>query len=370
MSPPQKNATIAASGICVFVLFLFLSTEAQAHVKWFAPFDVAAQPRPLARILQDGWLWIGIAAAIMALTAAKLVETTPPALWLGRGLGALGRRAAPHAAQVVRLIVAGFFVSLYAIGGTYLTPELHTHHEWVSWTQLLIAVLVLARPTQALGAVLILGLWALALAEYDLFHLLDYVALGLGVAGFLILDARPSHPAHRWRFFALRAGLAVALMWSSLEKFAYPDWFHPVIAEKPFLTFGLPQDMFITSAGIAEFAMGFALMLSPLPRKAAALALLLIFNAAVACFGRMDLIGHALIIAILIATLLGEDEIVPVSAPRFAWRAPAKLVASFCLFAALYWGLHATLYAPGAAPHEHAAQVHRHAAAEPAARVQ
>ena len=32
---------------------------------------------------------------------------------------------------------------------------------------------------------------------------------------------------------ALRWGIALALMWSSMEKFMYPQWFMPLLEEKP-----------------------------------------------------------------------------------------------------------------------------------------
>ena len=83
-------------------------------------------------------------------------------------------------------------------------------------------------------------------------------------------------------------------MWSSLEKFAYPDWFDPLVDEKPFLTFGLPREVFVPMAGVAEFTMGFGLLWTPLVRRLSAIALFVIFTAAVYPFGRTDLIGHAL----------------------------------------------------------------------------
>jgi len=101
--------------------------------------------------------------------------------------------------------------------------------------------------------------WLLALRDYDIFHLLDYLALGLGVAGYLVLEASAKPEWRKHRFEVLRWGVAIALMWSSLEKFAYPDWFHPLVEEKPFLTFGMPRDVFIPMAGVAEFTMGFGL---------------------------------------------------------------------------------------------------------------
>jgi hypothetical protein len=115
----------------------------------------------------------------------------------------------------------------------YLTPDLKTPAEWVSWTQLLIAAGVFSRKTMPLSAAGIIGLWLLALRDYDFFHLLDYLALGVAVAGYLVLESSRNEEWRKHRFEVLRWGVAIALMWSSLETFAYPDWFYPLVEESP-----------------------------------------------------------------------------------------------------------------------------------------
>ena len=54
-------------------------------------------------------------------------------------------------------------------------------------------------------------------------------------------------------------------------------------------------------AGVAEFTMGFGLLWSPLIRRLSAVALIVIFTAAVYPFGRIDLVGHALIMGRAVA---------------------------------------------------------------------
>lgn len=193
-------------------------------------------------------------------------------------------------------------------------------------------------PLAGLG---IVALWLLALRDYDLFHLFDYLALGLGVALFLVLAASHRENWRIHRYEALRWGLAIALMWSSLEKFAYPAWFHPLVLDKPFITFGLPRDAFIPMAGVAEFTLGFGLLWTPLIRRLSALALFVIFTAAVWPFGRIEIIGHGLIMAILLAVacdharqshLLARLK-VPVGS------IPAGLAAALVVFASGYRGL-------------------------------
>jgi len=44
-----------------------------------------------------------------------------------------------------------------------------------------------------------------------------------------VLEASSNPEWRKHRFEALRWGVAIALMWSSLEKFAYPDWFYPMV---------------------------------------------------------------------------------------------------------------------------------------------
>ena len=147
----------------------------------------------------------------------------------------------------------------------------------------------------------------------------------------------------------LRWGVAIALMWSSLEKFAYPEWFYPLVAEKPFLTFGIPRDVFIPMAGVAEFTLGFAFLWTPLVRRLSAVSLFVIFNAAVYPFGRIDMVGHALIMAIIV--LIAADHTREVHfAPAIKRRVaaiPVSLAAALILFVAGYWGAHIAIYGPG-----------------------
>jgi hypothetical protein len=161
-----------------------------------------------------------------------------------------------------------------------------------------------------------------------------------------VLEASKNPEWRKHRFEALRFGVAIALMWSSLEKFAYPDWFDPLVDEKPFLTFGMPREAFIPMAGVAEFTLGFGLLWTPLVRRLSAVALFVIFNAAVYPFGRVDLIGHGLIMAMIVAIAADhtrEMHVLPAFKRRLA-GVPAGLAASLVIFVAGYWGLHIAIY--------------------------
>lgn len=330
-------------------LAVLLPLPALAHVKWFAPYIVDAPPAPVTRTLSDPWFWTALGLVLAFFLATRAIESTR----FGAGVSSVLDRATAglwaRMDDFVRAVTAGFFVAVFAVGGVYLTPDLKTPNEWVSWAQLLIAAGVFWRRTMPLSAAGILLLWVLALRDYDFFHLLDYLALGVAVAAYLVLAATDREDWRAHRFEVLRWGVAIALMWSSLEKFAYPDWFHPLVQEKPFLTFGLPRDVFIPMAGVAEFTLGFGLIGTPLVRRLSALALILIFIAAVWPFGRIDLVGHALIMAILVVIAVDPT-------PRLHFLRPVResltgiplgLAGALVVFVTAYWGLHAGFYGTG-----------------------
>ena len=347
MSRVSTTAGLAALGAGLWAL------PAEAHVKWFAPYIVDAAPQPISATLTNTWFWTGIGLVLAFFAATLMVERT----FIGRGiLSGLDRVSAPlwnRSDDFMRAAIGGFFVAIFAVGGIYLTPDLKTNSEIISWAQLLIAACVFSRRTMPIAAAGIITLWVVALREYDLFHLLDYLALGVGVSAYLVMASSDNPKWHARRFMALRWGIAIALMWSSLEKFAYPDWFYPLVEEKPFLTFGMPRDVFIPMAGVSEFTLGFGLLWTPMVRRLSAVSLLLIFFTAVYPFGRIDLVGHALIMAALF--LVAADPCreakalavkVPTTLPRFGNLAsvPAGLAVALVVFVTGYWGLHGVFY--------------------------
>ncbi|GGK20749.1 CopM family metallochaperone [Salinarimonas ramus] len=347
----MSAAALAIAGVA-FAAASLVPVPAQAHVKWFAPYIVDAAPQPIEATLTNVWFWTGIALVLAFFLATRAVERSR----LGEPvLAALDRASDPLHRRLddfMRVCIGGFFIAVFAVGGVYLTPDLQTPSEWVSWAQLVIAACVFSRRTMPIAAAGIVGLWLVALRDYDFFHLLDYLALGLGVAGYLVLASSENERFRRHRFETLRWAVAIALMWSSLEKFAYPDWFYPLVEERPFLTFGLPRDVFIPMAGIAEFTLGFGLIWTPLVRRLSALALLVIFTAAVYPFGRIDLVGHALIMAVILVIAADHERqvhFVPALKRRLA-GVPAGLATALVVMVVGYWGLHFAFYGQGYEP--------------------
>ncbi|HEV7277156.1 MAG TPA: DUF305 domain-containing protein [Devosiaceae bacterium] len=338
-----------ALAIVALTVGVFAATPAFAHVKWFAPYIVGAPPQPVAATVTNMWFWLGVVLVLMFFLATRYFEKRAAGVAVLDGLDRVSNPLWTRLDDFIRCVIGAFFVAIFAVGGVYLTPDLQTPAEWVSWLQLLIAFGVFSKKTMPLSAVGIILLWVLALAEYDFFHLLDYLALGVAVAGYLVLAASSNEKWRRHRFEVLRWGVAIALMWSSLEKFAYPEWFWPLVEERPFLTFGMPRDIFIPMAGVAEFTLGFGLLWTPLVRRLSALALFVIFVAAVYPFGRIDLVGHALIMAIIVAIAADPTrELHFLPTIRNSLRnVPVALVAVLAIFAGGYWGLHQVFYGVG-----------------------
>lgn len=343
-----KRLMLILSALGVFLAGM----PAAAHVKWFAPYIVGAAPQPLVATLVNPWFWTAIVLVLVFFVATRAAERTQIGQGFLAGMDSASAKLWTRADDFMRVAVGTFFVAIFAVGGVYLTPDLATPSEWVSWFQLVIAAGLFWRMTMPLSAAGIIFLWVIALRDYDLFHLLDYLALGVGVAGYLVLVASGRVEWHKHRFEVLRWGVAIALMWSSLEKFAYPDWFYPLVLEKPFLTFGLPRDVFIPMAGVAEFTMGFGLLWTPLVRRLSSVTLLLIFLTAVWPFGRVDMIGHALIMSTILLIAVDPERQLHIL-PRVRQSLigiPISLAAALFLFSTVYWGTHRTIYGPDGAP--------------------
>ena len=352
VAPVGSKCRRIGTGAALFSILgsIAAATPASAHVKWFAPYVVGNAPAPITDTLANGWFWLGIVLALGFFAATVVVERSAQGIHTNSWLDRLSAPLWNRSDDFMRAIIGAFFVAIFAVGGVYLTPDLQTPNEWVSWLQLLIAALVFSRRTMPLAAAGIIGLWAIALRDYDFFHLLDYLALGVGVAGYLVLASNPDAKWYKHRFAVLRWGVAIALTWSSLEKFAYAEWFYPLVEERPYLTFGMPRDTFIPMAGVAEFTMGFGLLWTPLIRRFSAIALIVIFTTAVYPFGRIDLVGHALIMGTLF--LIAADPSpsglkLPKLAPALG-SVPAGLMAALVVIAGAYWGLHGAFYTGGA----------------------
>src|SRR5262249_50721338 len=125
------------------------------------------------------------------------------------------------------------------------------------------------------------------------------------------------------------------------EKFVYPGWVAPIAIAHPELTLGFDVATVVTAAGVVEFGLSFALFWTPLVRRLAALALMALLTAATFNFGKMDGIGHLMMITILMVVFVHRGGTHDRRHPALAPLAGAITLAAVIL---LYTGGHALYY--------------------------
>lgn len=332
----SRFATLALA----LLAWLSLAGSASAHVKWFCAYNVAGDPVVLANVLCPDFEWL-VGVSLLALMTGCLLEPTD----LGRAmLRSLDRATAPvyaHTETMFRAGTAFFFIAIWAIGGIILTPELKADSVWIGAIQLGIAAGMLSRRTMPWAAAGIAVLFAIALWKYGLFHLADYPVF-LGVAAWLALTGLQKDFFGARPIDVVRWSAGVTLMWASIEKWAYPEWSYPMFVAHPALSMGFSPEFFMRAAGAVEFALAFSLMWTPLVRRAGAVMLTAMFISAVFEFGKIDLIGHTLIVVVLLA-VLGDRREAPVTV-REQWLLAPAYAGALALFLATYYLGHAALF--------------------------
>ncbi len=334
----HRNNAILAAAVSGFVPVM--SAPAQAHVKWFCAFSVAGQPNGLGNVLCQDFELLSV-IAVVALVVGALVDRSFIGEALNRSLDRVFGLIAVRPDLLVRAGVGLMMVAAWTLGGIILTPELTTTSPAIPWLQLAIGACLIDKRTLPLASLGIVTLFTIALANYGAFHLADY-PIFLGVAVYLaavgldrtIFGARPLD--------FLRWSLAITLMWASVEKWAYPGWTYPLFVSHPDMTMGFSPAFYMRAAGIVEFALAFALTLTPFSRRCAAIMLAAIFISAVPAFGKIDAIGHAGVIGVLFALMLDDAKAQP-SLRRIA-TLPIGFGTALAAFIGVYYVAHAALY--------------------------
>ena len=328
------------SSILAIGLAVALPASAEAHVKWFCAFQIAGQPAGLENVLCQDFEGL-VALAVAVLLFGCLLDRTFVGIALTRVLDRITLPFRESGDVMVRACCGFFLVSVWCLGGVLLTPELTTTSLVVPWIQLALAVCLLSRKTTVITAVGLVGLFATAVWNYGVFHLADY-PIFLGIAAYLaavslgrtIFGIRPVD--------MLRWSAAITLMWASVEKWAYPEWSYPLFVSHPQMTMGFDPAFYMRAAGVVEFSMSFALIWTPLVRRCGAIMLAATFVTAIVGFGKIDAIGHAPIIAVLLAIIV-DDAKESVGFKRIAF-VPATYCGSLAVFLAAYYVLHAASF--------------------------
>jgi hypothetical protein len=335
-----RRLPLAAAIPLAFMVNAVVAGAAQAHVKWFCAYNIAGQPRGLENVLCPDFEFL-FGLSILALMCGCLCEGTIVGAAMMRAMDRATRFVNEHIETIFRAGTAFFFISIWAAGGILLTPELKTNSTAIAAVQLGIAAGMVSRRTIPLSALGIFILFAVGTWNYGIFHLADY-PIFLGVAVYLALTGLQRDLFGVRPLDLVRWSAGITLMWASIEKWAYPEWSYPLLVEHPSMTLGFDPDFFMRAAGAIEFALAFALMWTPLVRRVAAIMLTGMFVSAVFEFGKIDLIGHTLIVVVLLGIV--ADNVREAKLVRYPWLIPAAYAGALTLFLASYYLMHAAIY--------------------------
>lgn len=320
LSPPAWLALAAATTVAV-------PSNAAAHVKWFCTaVDVTRPPVLLADVLTPIFL-VACCVFVLLIFAGFVADGHVARRW--PAVASTGARLAGAEEAIIRLAVGAYFLALWdgdaavpwAVGDAMLTPELVPRDAVSGALQLAVAALVISRRSCALAALGICALYVRATIAHSAFHMVDYVFF-LGLAAYLALTSAGSPRALRLRVPLLSGSLAFSLAWTAVEKFLYPQWTVQILAEHPDLTLGFDWPVVVVIAGFVEFSLAFYLATGRGLLRLGAAAFMAVFLSAIPEFGRLDLIGHLPIVAILLVVCLGGA-----SSLQDAWRLPGRGVA-------------------------------------------
>jgi hypothetical protein len=346
----------ATLGWLIAALSAVMAWPAQAHVKWFCgAVDVTAPPLRLLEVLSPTLLLVGIGSMCL-VSAGSLVDTVVERRWPG----ALWKNQHPEIVEelIVRAGVGLFLVMLWLNAGVapwgtprdraILTPELLNNASWLGWLQLATAAMLLFRRTVQIAALGLAIVYAVGIARYGIFHMIDY-AFFPGLAGYLALsgpyvDRRPE--LQRWRVSILAGTVAFSLMWTGIEKLLYPQWTAVVLTAHPIVTMGFPASFVTVAAAFVEISVAFYLLVGRTLLRVDAAIVILVLLAAVPEFGVLDTVGHLpLVSALLVVVLHGPTPLQRVVGPRpaepviaAAWTAGLYALA-FTSIMTLYYGL-------------------------------
>ncbi len=325
---------------CLIVSLSLTTTPATAHVKWFVNCNVSDDPLPAQAVLTATFL-LFFTLFLALLYLGCVAERTTLGARISQLLDHYSAPLHRRSDDLLRSVAAVSFALLWADGGLIITPELKASNIWLSAIQLLIPMYMFTRATLPAAGAAIIVLYGYGVATYGLFHMLDYpVFVGLGV--FFALSVSQNTRLLAFRFDFLRWTVACSLLWPSIEKFVYPGWVAPIAITHPEVTMGFDVATVVTAAGVVEFGLSFTLFWTPLIRRLAALALMVVLTAATFDFGKMDGIGHLMIITILMVVFAqpggAHDRRHPTLAPLAGGMTLAAVIFLYTGGHALYYG--------------------------------
>lgn len=346
---PRPRWRSRGNVVAWFLPVVCLAGPAEAHVKWFAAYNVAAPPLSLPEVFSGPFLLVLGLSALLILTVYlcdRTIESVLPEDLVENVFISLK----PLSHDILRVSLGAFFLCLWLLGAVILTPELKTDSDAIAWFQLLLAISTLSWRTVWVAGLGIFALYGIAIADYGVFHLMDY-PLFLGIAAYLIIQSLKIERLQPYALSILYVAMAQTLLWASVEKWAFGAWTMPLLAQHERITLGIDHRTFLILAGFVEFVASFLLLYGRTSQRLVALMLLVIFLAAIIDFGKIDAVGHSMIIASLAVMVINGNTIVNRALqnhiPSYligGSEAVATYLGYLLLFFTMYYGLHGLIY--------------------------
>jgi hypothetical protein len=293
-------------------LLLLRPGAAEAHIKWFCSYDTTIPPLPIEEVLSATFAVVAAGFCGLMFIAYLLDGKLTASVW-ARRVDRIILSLESHVSSIIRAAVGILFFVLWVSGGTILTPELLTTSTLIPWLQLAIAAAMLFRSTLVFGAAGIMFLYVYAVVAYGAFHMMDYPVVP-GVAVYVALTGCNIPRIRALRMPVLFASVALTMMWGAVEKFAYPYWTFPLLSTHAALTLGFSFEQFMYIAGFVEFSLAFFMLTGTVLLRLACAALLMLLLSAIPEFGKVDAIGHLLIVAGLLAMIITGQHSVQIPA--------------------------------------------------------
>jgi len=319
------------------ILGLSLSNISQAHIKWFVEYDISAAPTPLTQLASPLFFSLLI-LSIWGITLGAYIDSRWTKFRYFSLMPYFKTDSKDLPLSIIRIATGIFFVALWLVGGTTLTPDLITEEPIVPIVQMLIAFAILFRPTLILAGLGILGLYGYSIYLYGFFHMLDY-AFFIALGAFLIITPINNPTLNRFRLPLIYWLIGLSFMWSAVEKIAFPQWFDPFLDKNSFLQMGLDRSLFIMAAAFVELSLFYTLI--RFRNGVAIIALLanLLIMSGNFYFGKIDALGHFPANAmLLVITIVGNIR--PLNKKQWSSYCALKITIEFIIMLIVIFSLY------------------------------
>lgn len=297
------RARVRAAYRCAFLIgvgWLGLQATALAHVKWFSNFSFGNRPLSVSEVLSPTFFALAVLSMVTLAALVFLDRRLSGTAWFEQTSRWLEVRR--EQSLLVMRVGLGAVLLLSWQADAMLAPELTLGGVWVGWFQFALALMLLFRYTTPLSGGGLLLLYLCGVFQYGPMHMLDY-ALFVGVGYFLLVSNASDDRIRASRIPVLYATVGFSLCWVALEKLVYPEWALFLLEQHPQLTLGLEKNFFLVGAAFVEFNLGYLLIICLLQRPLA-LIITLVFFLTTLVFGKVEVIGHTMLHAILVAFVL------------------------------------------------------------------